>query len=130
MLGAEGAPPKLGAEGRFGRAPGDGTFGAPLGGLGGRLGRGGASPGAPGGPSPPGGEGGAGCASTRAGNAVEINSDAIRPADSRPAGPVIMGSHLKRAAAITFEAPQHSAPNGNSARRPHQGIGRGPRIPE
>jgi hypothetical protein len=128
MLGAEGAPPKLGAEGAFGRAPGGGTFGAPLGGLGGRLGRGGASPGAPG-ASPPGGEGGAGCACTRAGNAVDTNSDAIRPADRRPTGPVMTGSHVKRAAAITFEAPEHSAANRNSAGRPHQGIGRGPRIP-
>jgi len=128
MLGAEGAPPKLGAEGAFGRAPGDGTFGAPLGGLGGRLGRGGASPGAPG-ASPPGGAGGAGCACTRAGNAVDTNSDAIKPADRRPTGPVMAGSHLKRAAAITFEAPEHSGANRNSSRRPHQGIGRGPRIP-
>jgi hypothetical protein len=128
MLGAEGAPPKFGAESAFGRAPGDGTFGAPLGGLGGRLGRG-TSPGAPG-ASPPGGEGGTGCACTRAGCAVEISSDAIRPADRRPAGPVIMGSHWKRAAAITFAAPGHSARSSNSARRPHQGIGRGARIPE
>jgi hypothetical protein len=129
MLGTEGAPPKLGAEGMFGRAPGEGTFGAPVGGLGGRPGRGGASPGAPG-ASPPGGEGGAGCACTRAGSAVDSNSDAIRPADRRPAGPVIMGSHLKRAAAITFAAPGHSARSSNSPRRPHQGIGRGARIPE
>jgi hypothetical protein len=48
----------LGGEGMFGRAPGDGTFGAPLGGVGGRPGRG-KSLGAPG-ASPPGGDGGAG----------------------------------------------------------------------
>ena len=117
----------LGGEGIFGRAPGDGTFGAPLGGLGGRAGRG-ASPGALG-ASPPGGEGGAGWACTRAGSAVDINSKAIRPADRRPTGPVMTGSHVKRAAAITFEAPEHSAANRNSAGRPHQGIARDPRIP-
>jgi len=119
----------LGGEGIFGRAPGDGTFGALLGGLGGRAGRG-ASPGAAG-ASPPGGEGGAGWACTKAGSAADINSDAIRPADRRPAGPVMTGSHSKRAAAITFEAAEHSARSSNWAgRRRHHGIARDPRIPE